>query len=120
MTYKPQPHEEPIMNIRIRPTVAIIVLTSTVLLSALTLVDTTTGQKSPVGSWIVDVMLDQPGPPPFRNLATNTSDGLVLNTAPELGTAKASGQPVRWLGSGFKWATWLEDIQQPVTFELFT
>ena len=75
------------MKIRIRPTVAIIVLVTTVLLGALTPMDVTAEQKSLVGSWIVDVMPDPPGPPPFRNLATNTSDGLVLNTAPELGTA---------------------------------
>jgi hypothetical protein len=75
------------MKKRNRPTVAIIVLASTIFLGALTPVDATAGQESLVGSWIVDVMPDQPGPPPFRNLATNTSDGLVLGTAPELGTA---------------------------------
>ena len=74
------------MKMRIRPTVAIILLVATVLLGALTPMDVTAGQKSLVGSWIVDVMPDPPGPPPFRNIATNTSDGLVLNTAPELGT----------------------------------
>ena len=91
-----------------------------VLLGALTPVDSIAAERSLVGSWIIHVMPDQPGPPPCRNPMTNTSDGLVLNTAPELGTAKAGGQPVRWLGSGFRWATWLADIQQPVTFVLFT
>ena len=75
------------MKMRIRPTVAIIMLVATVLLGALTPMDATAGQKSIVGSWIVDVMPDPPGPPPFTNLATKTSDGLVLNTAPALGTA---------------------------------
>src|SRR5882724_4644210 len=74
------------MKIRIRPTVAIIVLASTLLLSALTPVGATAGQESLVGSWIVDVTFDQPGPPPVRDLATNTSDGLVLNTDPEFGS----------------------------------
>jgi|SRR5882724_5113580 len=87
MTYKPQPHEEPIMTMRIRPTVAIIVLASTLLLGALTPMESSADQKSLVGSWIVDVMPDQPGVEPFKNLATFTSDGLVLGTAPELGTA---------------------------------
>lgn len=75
------------MKMRIRPTVAIIVLASTLLLGALTPVGATAGQESLVGSWIVDVIPDPPGPPPFRNIGAFTSDGLVLNTAPELGTA---------------------------------
>ena len=74
------------MKMRIRPTVAIIAMASTLLLGALTPVDSTAGQKSLVGSWIVDVMPDPPGPPPFRNLVTFTADGLVLGMAPELGT----------------------------------
>jgi hypothetical protein len=74
------------MNMSIRPTMAIIVLASILLLGALTPVNVTAGQKSLVGSWIVDVTPDQPGPPPLTNIATNTSDGLVLNTDPEFGT----------------------------------
>jgi hypothetical protein len=69
-----------------KPIVAIIVLALVVSLGALTPVDATAGQKSLVGSWIVDVTPDQPGPPPFRNLVTITSDGTIVNTAPEFGT----------------------------------
>jgi hypothetical protein len=75
------------MKRRIRPSVVIIVLTATLLLGALTPLDVTAGQKSLVGSWIVDVTPDQPGPEPFKNIGAFTLDGLVLNTAPELGTA---------------------------------
>jgi hypothetical protein len=71
---------------RIRPTVAIIGLVATVLLGALMPTDSTAGQKALVGSWIVDVMPDQPGPPPVRNIGTITSDGTTVNTDPELGT----------------------------------
>jgi hypothetical protein len=74
------------MKRRIRPIVAIIVLASTLLLGPLTPVIATADEKSLVASWIVDVTPDPPGPPPFTNIATNTSDGLVLNTAPEFGT----------------------------------
>jgi hypothetical protein len=70
---------------RIRYTVAIIGLVATVLLGALTPTDSTAGQKALVGSWIVDVTPDPPGPPPFRNLGTLTSDGLDLNFDPEFG-----------------------------------
>ena len=56
------------MKMRIRPTVTIIMLVATVLLGALMPMDATAGQKSIVGSWIVDVTSDQPGPPPFRPL----------------------------------------------------
>lgn len=42
-------------------------------------------QKSLVGSWIIDVMPDPPGPPPFGNLGSLTSDGLSVNTEPEFG-----------------------------------
>ena len=68
-----------------RRTAPIVVLAFAVLLGALTPADSTAGQKSLVGSWIVDVMPDQPGPPPFRNLVTFTSDGLAVNTSPEFG-----------------------------------
>jgi hypothetical protein len=69
-----------------RPSVAIVVVALTVLLGALTPVDATAGQKSLVGAWIVDVMPDQPGPPPVRNIVTITSDGTTVNTDPEFGT----------------------------------
>jgi hypothetical protein len=67
-------------------TAAIVVLATTVLLSALTPADSIAGQKSLVGSWIVDVMPDQPGPPPVRNIGAITSDQTTVNTDPELGT----------------------------------
>ncbi len=56
------------MKMRIRPTVAIILLVATVLLGALTPMDVTAGQKSLVGSWIVDVM---PDPPARRRSGTS-------------------------------------------------
>jgi hypothetical protein len=69
-----------------RRTVPIVVLALIILLGALTPADSAAGQKSLVGSWIVDVMPDQPGPPPVRNLVTTTSDGTTVNTDPEFGT----------------------------------
>jgi hypothetical protein len=45
-----------------RHAVAIIGLTWTGLLGALAPVDSTAGEKSRFGSWIVEVMLSQPGP----------------------------------------------------------
>jgi hypothetical protein len=67
-------------------TVAIVVLALTVLFGALTPVDATADPKNLVGSWIIDVMPDQPGPPPVRNIGTITSDGTTVNTDPEFGT----------------------------------
>jgi hypothetical protein len=75
-----------------RHTVAVIVSAAIVLLGALTPRDSTADQKGEknqkdlVGSWIVDVMPDQPGPPPFRNIGMFTSDGISVNTDPEFGT----------------------------------
>jgi hypothetical protein len=71
---------------RTKSVVPMIVLVTVVLLGALTPIDATAGQKSLVGSWIVDVMPDQPGPPPVRNLVTSTSDGTSVNTDPAFGT----------------------------------
>ncbi len=67
-------------------TTAIVVLALAILVGGLTPVDSIAGQKSLVGSWIVDVMPDQPGPPPVKNLVTTTSDGTLINTDPEFGT----------------------------------
>jgi len=69
-----------------RRSVALVVLALVALLAALMPVDSTADQKSLVGSWIVDVMPDQPGPPPVRNIGTITSDGTSVNTDPEFGT----------------------------------
>jgi hypothetical protein len=69
-----------------RSTVAIVGLALTALLGTLTPTDSTADQKSLVGSWIVDVMPDQPGPPPVRNIGTITSDRTSVNTDPEFGT----------------------------------
>jgi hypothetical protein len=66
--------------------VAIVVLALAVLLGALTPADSVTDQKSVVGSWIVNVMPDQPGPPPATNMATLISGGTIVNTDPEFGT----------------------------------
>jgi hypothetical protein len=75
-----------------RHTAAVIVLAATVLLGALTPTDSTAAQKDEksqkglIGSWIIDVMPDQPGPPPVRNIGMLTSDGISVNTDPEFGT----------------------------------
>jgi hypothetical protein len=69
-----------------RRMVAIIGLALTALLGTLMPMDSTAGQKSLVGSWIVDVMPQQPGPPPVRNIGTITSDRTSVNTDPEFGT----------------------------------
>ena len=57
-----------------------------VLLGALTPVDSIAAEKSLVGSWIIDVMPDEPGLPPGRNIGTITSDRTVIITDPEFGT----------------------------------
>jgi hypothetical protein len=57
-----------------------------VLLSAMTPVDVIAAERSLVGSWIIDVMPDQPGPPPGRNVGTITSDRTMIITDPEFGT----------------------------------
>lgn len=71
---------------KITRTVAIVALASAALFGALTPADSVPDQKSVVGSWIVDVMPDQPGPPPVRNIGAFISDGTTVNTDPELGT----------------------------------
>ena len=65
---------------------SVIVLASIVLFGVLAPLETTAHPKTLVGSWIVDVIPDQPGPPPFRNLVTNIPDGTTVNTDPEFGT----------------------------------
>ena len=69
-----------------RRRVTTIGLALTALLGTLLPADSTAVQKSFVGSWIVDVMPDQPGPPPVRNIGMFTSDGTTVNTDPEFGT----------------------------------
>lgn len=69
-----------------RRNVTIVVLALAALLGAMTPPEAVAAQKSLVGSWIVDVMPDQPGPPPVRNIGTITSDRTSVNTDPEFGT----------------------------------
>jgi hypothetical protein len=57
-----------------------------VLLGALTPVDSIAAEKSLVGSWIIEVMPDQPDVPPGRNIGTITSDRTMIITDPEFGT----------------------------------
>jgi hypothetical protein len=59
------------------------------------------------------------GRPPGLNLMWDQYAIAMVRTSCT-GTAKASGQLVRWLGSGCRWKTWLLDIQRPVFFEWFT
>ena len=39
-----------------------------------------------VGSWVVQVFPNSPGPPPLKNLFTCTEDGSAINTDPTFGT----------------------------------
>ena len=57
-----------------------------VLLGAMTPVDSASAEKSLVGSWIIDVIPDQPEIPPGRNIGTITSDRTMIITDPEFGT----------------------------------
>jgi hypothetical protein len=70
---------------RARFTMAVVVLTLIVLLGAVTPDYSSAGHKDLVGAWIVDVMPDPPGPPPFRNIGAFSSDGVSVNTDPEFG-----------------------------------
>ena len=38
-----------------------------------------------VGSWLVEITPDQPGPPPFMNLATLNWPGTIVTSDPDLG-----------------------------------
>jgi hypothetical protein len=58
-----------------------------VLIGAMTPVDSIAVEKSLVGSWIIDVIPDQPDFPPGRNIGTITSDRTLIITDPEFGTA---------------------------------
>ena len=58
-----------------------------VLLGTLTPVDSIAAEKSLVGSWIIDVIPDQPEIPPGRNIGTIISDRTLIITDPEFGTA---------------------------------
>jgi hypothetical protein len=71
---------------KIRCTAAVVVLASILLLGILGPVDSIASPKNLVGTWIIDVMPDQPGPPPVRNIGTITSDRTTINTDPEFGT----------------------------------
>ena len=66
--------------------VVIVIGLVVVRLGALTPVDSIAAEKSLVGSWIIDVMPDEPGLPPGRNIGTFTSDGTMINTDTEFGT----------------------------------
>jgi hypothetical protein len=69
-----------------RRLVAVVGLALAVLLGPLAPMDSIAGQKSLVGSWIIDITPDQPGPPPARNIGAISSDGTTVNTDPEFGT----------------------------------
>jgi hypothetical protein len=58
-----------------------------VLLGAVRPVDSIAADKGLVGSWIIDVIPDQPDFPPGRNIGTITSDRTLIITDPEFGTA---------------------------------
>jgi hypothetical protein len=58
-----------------------------VLLGTMTPVDSISAERSLVGSWIIDVIPDQPEFPPGRNIGTITSDRTMIITDPEFGTA---------------------------------
>lgn len=44
------------------------------------------GWRTLVGSWRVEITPDQPGPPPFMNLATLNWPGTIVTSDPDLGT----------------------------------
>jgi hypothetical protein len=46
--------------------------------------------KSLVGSWIVDIVPDFPGPPPFKNLATVHKDNTIVTSDPALGVGQGA------------------------------
>jgi hypothetical protein len=68
-----------------RPAVAVIGLLF-VILGALAPLQSIAAEKSLVGSWIIDVIPDDPGSPPGRNIGTITSDRTMIITDPEFGT----------------------------------
>jgi hypothetical protein len=43
------------------------------------------GWRTLVGSWLVEITPDQPGPPPFKNLATLNWPGTIVTSDPDLG-----------------------------------
>ena len=43
------------------------------------------GWRTLVGSWLVEITPDQPGPPPFANLATLNWPGTIITSDPDLG-----------------------------------
>src|SRR5437899_12703372 len=55
------------------------------LFAALNPQSVTAAEKSIVGSWVVDVFPNAPGPPPFKNLGTFTQDGGDINSSPSFG-----------------------------------
>ena len=60
---------------------ALLMLTGvlTVLCAVLQPQNALAAEKSIVGSWIVQVFPNPPGPPPFKNLGTFTKDGGDIN-----------------------------------------
>ena len=73
-----------------RITFATIVLTALIiiLLSAASSQDAfaDSGRRNFVGSWVVEIVLDQPGPPPFFNLATINRGKTMLASDPIVGS----------------------------------
>jgi hypothetical protein len=70
-----------------KKTIAILILTGvlSVLFGELHPQNAIADDTSIVGSWVVQVFLNPPGPPPFKNLGTFTKDGGNINSAPSFG-----------------------------------
>jgi len=69
-----------------KKTIAILFLTGVVLYGALNPQHAIANDNSIVGSWIVHILPNPPGPPgPIRNLATFTKDGGTINSDPSFG-----------------------------------
>lgn len=72
-----------------KKTIAILILMGVVLFGALhpqnAIADDKSIVKSIVGSWVVQVFPNPPGPAPFKNLSTLTNDGGNLNSDPSFG-----------------------------------
>ena len=70
-----------------KKTIAVLMLTGvlTSLCGVLQPQNALAAEKSIVGSWIVQVFPNPPGPPPFKNLVTCTKDGGNINSDPMFG-----------------------------------
>jgi hypothetical protein len=64
----------------------ILVMASVALFGVLSAGNATADDNSIVGSWVVNITFDPPGPPPVRNLATFTKDGGNLASDPDFGS----------------------------------